>query len=220
MPFTITGVVILLAILSFTVYGIKVGLIRAVFSLFSIFFTTVFTWLIYPWVAGLLMKTPLFDSVRDWLLQSLNSNQQMAQSMPEFFQNLPGFLRSSVEKAVTQTTDSILAYCAEALAVLTINVISILLLFVGIRLLMILVKKIGKAINKVKIIGPINSFLGGIFGCFQGIIVVYLIIMVVSYLPTTKVYETVRDDLKVSAVGKVLYNERITLFGIKPRYPQ
>lgn len=219
MPFTITGISILLIILGFTVYGIKAGLIRAVFSLFSIFFTTVFTWLIYPWVAGLLMNTPLFNGIRDWIFHSLDSNQQMAQSMPEFFQNLPGFLRNSVEKAVTQTTDSILVYCAEALAVLTINVISILLLFVGIRLLITLVKKIGKAVNKVKIIGPVNSFLGGIFGCVQGIIVVYLIIMVISYLPTTKAYEVVRDDLQVSAVGRILYNERITLFGMKPRYP-
>lgn len=220
MSFTITGIGILLIVLGFTVYGIKAGLIRAVFSLCSIFFTTVFTWLIYPWVAGLLMKTPLFSAVRDWIFHSLDSNQQMAQSMPEFFQNLPGFVRNSVEKAVTQTTDSILAYCSEALAVLAVNVISILLLFVGIRLLIRLAKKIGKAVNKVKIIGPINSFLGGIFGCVQGIIVVYLIIMVISYLPTTEAYAMVRDDLQVSAVGRLLCNDQLTLFGMKLRYPR
>lgn len=219
MSFTITGVIILLIILGFTIYGIKVGLIGAVFSLLSIFFTTVFTWLIYPWVAGLLLKTPLYDGLRDWITKSLESNQGLTQSMPEFVNNLPEFLRSSVENTVTQTADNILGYCAEALSVLAVNVISIILLFVGIRLLFTLLKKIGKAVNKVKIIGPVNSFLGGVFGCVQGIIMVYLIVMVISYFPTTQVYEHVRDELQVSMVGKILFNERMTIFGIKPRYP-
>ncbi len=220
MTVTLTGVVILAVIVGFVIYGVKVGLMQSVFSLISVFFTTVFTWLIYPWVAGLLMKTPLYQGLHDWIYRTLSANQQMAEGMPDFIGKLPPFLQDVIQKAVLQSADSFLAYCTQALAVLAVNVVSILVLFVGIRLLMMLLKKFGKAINKMKLIGPVNALLGGIFGCVQGVAIVYLAVMIISYLPTTGIYERVREDLTVSPVGKVLYNEEMTIFGLKPRFPR
>ncbi len=220
MTVTLTGIVILLVITGFVIYGVKVGLMQSVFSLISVFFTTVFTWLIYPWVAGLLMKTPLYQGMNEWIYNTLSSNQQLAEGMPEFIGKLPPFLQDVIGKAVLSGADSFLSYCTQALAVLAVNMVSILVLFVGIRLVMMLLKRFGKAINHMKLIGPVNALLGGLFGCVQGIAIVYLAVMVVSYLPTTPVYERVREDLKVSPVGKVLYAEDRSIFGLKPRFPQ
>ncbi len=220
MTVTLTGVVILLIIAGFVIYGVKVGLMQSVFSLISVFFTTVFTWLIYPWVAGLLMKTPLYQGLHDWIYRTLSTNQQLAEGMPDFIGKLPPFLQDTIQKAVLSSADSFLAYCTQALAVLAVNVVSILVLFVGIRLMMTLLKRFGKAINKMKLIGPVNALLGGVFGLVQGVVIVYLVVMIISYLPTTAVYERVREDLTVSPVGNILYQEDRSIFGLKPRFPQ
>ncbi len=217
---TVTGVVIILAVLGFAVYGVKTGLVNSVFGLCSIFFTTVFTWLLYPWISGLVMKTSIYTWIYDWSLQALSGNEQLAQSTPDFLVNLPAFLRSAVESFAAETAGSMQEYCARGLAALAINAICIVVLFVGIRLLLSLAKKLGKQINKIIIIGPINTILGGAFGVAQGLALVYLVMMIVSYLPATKVYETVKNDLQVSYVGQLLFREDMNIFGFEPRYPQ
>ena len=43
--------------------------------------------------------------------------------------------------------------------------------------------------------------------------------MVISYFPTTKIYDFVGKDMEKSYICKIMYNENVDILGFKPTYP-
>ena len=61
--------------------------------------------------------------------------------------------------------------------------------------------------------------LGAFFGFVQGLFICYVVIMIISYFPTTKTYDFVAEDMEKSYICKIMYNENVNLLGFKPIYP-
>jgi len=196
------------------------GLIKAVFDLLAFVLTWFLTWLFYPKAAAFLMKTPVYNFIYKWISITLSNSKAMSISFPEFFLNLPTFIKNSIATSSKQAYESLITSTSDALTVLTINVISFIALFIIIRLITITISKMGRKINKIFLIGPINSILGGGFGAVQGLLVVYLVVMLISYFPTTKVYNFVAKDIKTSYLAKSLFKDDVKVMGISLRYPK
>jgi len=219
MSFTITGIIIIAVLVFFIVFGIKNGLIKEIFDLFAFFLTWALTWIFYPYLAGALLKTPLYKSISDWIMITLNNNQLAGETMPEFFIGLPDFIKDSIVISSKQAFENLVSSTVDALAVLAINTISIIILFVAFRLLSILIRKLGKKINKIMLIGPVNMLLGGVFGTIKGIFFVYVAVMIISFFPTSKIYDRVAEDINTSYICNFLFNEDVEFMGLSPRYP-
>lgn len=219
MSFTITGIIIIAVLVFFIVFGIKNGLIKEIFDLFAFFLTWALTWIFYPYLAGALLKTPLYKSISDWITITLNNNQLAGETMPEFFIGLPDFIKDSIVISSKQAFENLVSSTVDALAVLAINTISIIILFVAFRLLSILIRKLGKKINKIMLIGPVNMLLGGVFGTIKGIFFVYVAVMIISFFPTSKIYDRVAEDINTSYICNFLFNEDVEFMGLSPRYP-
>lgn len=219
MSISVIGIIIILTILVFLVRGWKIGLVKAIFDLLSFFIVSGLTWLLYPTVSKFIISTPLYNGIHNWILMTLKDNDLMKFTIPEFFEELPGFIKESIVVSSKQAFDSIVSSTSDALTVLTINVISIIALFVLLTIISFFIRKLGTFINKIVIIGPINMLLGAFFGFVQGLFICYLVIMVISYFPTTKLYDYVANDMDKSYVCKMMYNENINFLGFKPIYP-
>ena len=213
------GIIIILIIAFFVIRGLKIGLVKAIFDLLSFFIVGILTWFLYPTVSKFLISTPLYDIIHNWLSSTLQNNNLLFTSIPEFLSELPSFLKESIVVSSKNAIDNLLSTATDALAVLTLNVISIIILFIGLSILAFFVRKLGTFINKIIIIGPINMILGAFFGFVQGIFICYLIIMVISYFPTTKIYDFVGKDMEKSYICKIMYNENVDILGFKPTYP-
>lgn len=220
MGFAISDAVILLILAAFVIYGLKCGFIKSVFSLFSLFFTGLMTWFLYPILAGALINTPLYGWVHTLILNTLSDNEALAQSLPEFFAGLPDFMKNSIMESSKQAFNSLIGSVSEAMTVLTVNIISIIIVFIVVRFSALLLKKFSHKINKLFIIGKINQLLGGVFGFAQGVFVVYLLVLTLSFFPTAKLYEYVAEDIPKSFVAKKLFNEKARFLGMKVRYPK
>lgn len=219
MGFAIIDAIILIILAIFVIYGLKIGFFKAVFSLFSLFFTGLMTWLLYPVVAGALMNTPLYEWVQSFIGMTLADNELLNESLPEFFMSLPDFMKNSIMESSKQAFNSLVDSVSEALTVLTVNIISIILVFVVVRLLTLIMKKFSGKINKLFLIGKINMLLGGVFGFVQGIFVVYILMLVLSFFPTFRLYTFIAEDIPKSFVAKKLFNEEARFVGMKVRYP-
>ncbi len=213
------GIIIILIIAFFVIRGLKIGLVKAIFDLLSFFIVGILTWFLYPTVSKFLISTSLYDVIHNWLSSTLQNNNLLFTSIPEFLSELPSFLKESIVVSSKNAIDNLLSTATDALAVLTVNVISIIILFIGLSILAFFVRKLGTFINKIIIIGPINMILGAFFGFVQGIFICYLIIMVISYFPTTKIYDFVGKDMEKSYICKIMYNENVDILGFKPTYP-
>ena len=219
-PITVTGVLAVIIIIGFFIYGYKAGFLKSVFDLLSFFLTGLLTWLLYPVVASWLMKTSLYEKIQKIIVTTLQDNVSLNESLPEFLIKLPAVMKDSIMNSSKQAFNSLVESTAEAMTVLTINIISVIILFVVVRVITFLVRKYSSKINKLFLVGKINSLLGGLFGIIQGIFVIYLIIMIISFFPTSKIYDRVASDLEISYVGKIIYKNDSTFFGIKARYPK
>lgn len=219
MNISFVGILIIVVVSLFVVKGLKSGLVKAIFDLLSLFIVGILTWFLYPVVSKFLISTPLYNLIHNWLSSTLQNNNILSTSIPDFLSDLPSFLKESIVVSSKNTIDTLLTSVSDALSVLTINVISIIVLFIGLWLIAFFVRKLGTFINKIVIIGPINMILGALFGFVQGMFICYLIIMIISYFPTTKIYDFVSKDMEKSYICKVMYNENIDILGFKPTYP-
>ena len=123
MGFAITDAVILIILAGFVIFGIKCGFVKAVFSLFSLFFTGIMTWFLYPLLAGALIKTPLYSWLHSLILTTLSDNEALQKSLPEFFVTLPDFMKNSIMESSKQAFNKLVQSVSEAVTVLTVNII-------------------------------------------------------------------------------------------------
>ena len=219
MNISFIGILIIIIISLFVIKGLKSGLVKAIFDLLSLFIVGIFTWFLYPAFSKFFISTPLYNIIHNWLSSTLQNNNILSTSIPDFLSELPAFLKESIVVSSKNTIDTLLINVSDALSVLTINVISIIILFIGLSIIAFFVRKLGTFINKIVIIGPVNMILGALFGFVQGMFICYLIIMIISYFPTTKIYDFVSKDMEKSYVCKVMYNENVDILGFKPTYP-
>lgn len=218
MGITITGSIMLLILIFFLIYGMKMGFVKAVFDLFSFFFTGILTWLLYPTVAGWIIKTPFYGFLNKLLFTTLSDNVTLNESLPEFFIKLPTFMKDSIMETSRQAFDSLIESTSEAMAVLVINIISIVILFVAVRLLALILKKYAVKINKIILVGTVNKILGALFGAVQGYFLICLLLLVISLFPAGKIHERISKDMESSYVSAIMLNENTDFFNIKQRY--
>ncbi len=219
MNFSIVGILIILVIVLFFLRGWKNGLVKSVFDLFSFLIVGLLTWLLYPVVSGFLVKTDLYTIINDWMVSSLNNSDFLQLTIPEFIGSLPAFVRESIILNSESALQSSISSIADKLTVLAINAVSVIGLFLGLSILSFFIKRMGSFINNIVIVGTINKILGGFFGFVQGLFICYIVIMLISYFPTTKLYDFVAEDMSKSYVCSVMYNENMSILGFKPTYP-
>ena len=219
MSITVTGIVVVLILIAFFIIGMKTGLIKSVIDLIAFFLTWTLTWMFYPYLASLLIKTPIYDGVKKWLILTLDNNDVITQKLPEFFINLPEFIKDSIVISSKQSFENLIFSATDALTVLTINVISIVALYFILRVLSMLIKKLGKKINKIMIIGPVNKTLGGAFGIVKGFFIIYIIMLLISCFPTTKIYHFVEKDIEKCIICSKMFNEDVKFLGLSVGYP-
>lgn len=217
---TITGILMILILCAFLAYGVRMGFVKAVFDLFSFLFTGLLTWLLYPWVSGIFLKTPLYDFIKSFLESTLKGNEILEKSLAEFFLETPVFIKDSIIESSRQAFSSLVENTVDALSVLFVNIISIILLFIVVRLLSAIIKKYAVKINKIILIGTINKILGGIFGLVQGYFLICLIIYIISLFPAGNIYNRVKEDFEVSYTAGVLFNEDADVLGVRARFSE
>ena len=146
---TVTGAVMSAVLIFFLIHGYRSGFLKAVFSFFSLFLTAILTWFLYPVVAGWLLKTPLYEKIRQLITATLKNNVALNESLPEYLIKLPGFMKDSIMNSSKQAFNSLVESTSEAMSVLTVNIISVIILLVVLRLLTFLVKKYSTNINRI-----------------------------------------------------------------------
>lgn len=216
----IMEIIILAIVVLMFIIGYKRGFIKSVFDLFSVFLSWVLAWLLYPTISSFLIKTPIFNTVKDFIGKNLTFNaEEGAQTLSSYISNLPEFLSKSLMSTAADASVEILNSIENTLAVLAVNIISIILIFIAVRIFMFLMKIFSEKINDIILIGSLNKFLGGILGAIQGVFIVYLVVFAITFFPATQAYSYVASEIETSDICSIMFNEDVKILGIKPTYP-
>ena len=171
-------IIILVIIGIFTIIGYYRGILGTVFSLAQYVAVIYFAILLTPVVSQILINVFKLDIV---ILDFVYSR-------PDVFGNVTSLLEGEIINSVVFRI---------------INVISIIVLFVLLKLLFSIIFSILKKITKLPIINEVNRIGGIVLGLVEGVVITYLLILLVNWLPISAV-APLKEELPNSRLGNIV----------------
>jgi len=171
-------IIILAVVLLFMAIGYYRGLIRSVLSLVQYFAVTVLAIYFAPVFSKVLIEKFNLDLlIIDWAKNNI-----------DLFANTIGIMSEEILKNITGRI---------------INVLSIIILFIVLKLIFTFIIAILSKIGDLPIINVVNKLGGLIFGIITGILMVYLVIIIINWLPLASLDE-IKIGLNQSILGSII----------------
>lgn len=171
-------IIILIIIGIFTIIGYYRGLLGTAFSLIQYVAVIYFAILLTPVVSQILINIFKLDIV---ILDFVYSR-------PDIFGSVASLLEGEIINSIVFRI---------------INVISIILLFISLKLLFSIIFSILKNITKLPIINEVNKIGGIAVGLIEGVVITYLLILLVNWLPISAI-APLKEELPNSRLGNIV----------------
>lgn len=188
----IIGIIVL-----FMFIGYQRGLIRTVFSLVSFVLAIMLTVYLYPIVAELLRQTPIYTGLKDYIIRTMGLEDVVYAHGVETIGSLPlpDILQQTLMRHFNTPSmfdllgvRTIEEFIAGYFAGFAINIIAMVLVFIIVRLILGLISGVLDIVGRLPVIRTFNKGGGILCGLAQGVIVVWigLVVMNLFFLdPTT-----------------------------------
>ncbi|MBE7037049.1 MAG: CvpA family protein [Ruminococcaceae bacterium] len=212
----IADIIAIVIIVTTILIGAKRGLVKSVFSLGSLVLSLILAILLYPTVTNMLEGSFVDDAIRKsayTVFDAHVSENTSSQSIDNL--NLPEGLKPILGDAVSATAAAAKETLAEAVSTLLLKILGIIIVFLLSKILLWIITKVFNIITKLPIIHSLNKLSGGIFGALYGVLILYIVLAVLAFSSTTKVFSKPVQLVKDSAFVSVMYNQNILLNFIK-----
>lgn len=218
----------------FGIIGLMNGFIFSMFRLFSFFVAAVLAVKFYPLLANILQKTAFFDSIKTSILKTLlmqqqtqtprmdNQAKQAAADTIIGNLQLPGFLKDIIKTNLPNPSslvdlNSIMNAVATELAKVVIDVISLVLLYILIRIGLIFLRFILQGIAKLPVFKQIDKLGGFALGAVEGLLTIYIVFAIVMLLHTAPQFKGMFDAINSSLIAKFFYQNNFIVDWMFPQ---
>ena len=195
--------IILAAVVILSVFiGYKVGFIKSFLNLFFMLFSAVGCYLLYPYVAEIIMSTPLGENINTYFFKIISE---------KYLTMEPDGYLSLLLKYNAQTVEELIEKLAGLVSMLAVNIISAVAVFILIRVIFILIKGVFGFITKIPVIGFLNGILGAFLSVASSILVIYLFFAVILSPPcnTTEFSYNICKEVDNSVMAKNVMNYNV-----------
>lgn len=205
----------IVAVVGFSVFlGYRKGFLRTITGFVAIVLSLVLATTLHPYVAEFLKDSAIYDNVYEKTHSILYTPQEETDRLSDYGTgnlSLPRDFTDNMQKTIDSATDSVATRIAETVAIAAVNIFSMLLLFVGIRLLLLLLTCLAGLIVKLPLIGWSDGLLGALFGFLRGLVIVYLLLAVVAFSATVSPENKIAESIKHTEFAKVMYHHNVLL---------
>jgi uncharacterized membrane protein required for colicin V production len=168
---------IFLIILSIAlVIGYKIGFLKAIISFVGIIISAIGGYLLYPFITPIIMKTPLYGLVNNIVIEFLKIQYKTNidnQNIPQLF-----------VKYGANTIDGLIKNMSTGITVVILNILSLIIIIIGIKILISVLKGMSGFVNKIPIVGTFNRILGMLVSGVSCIILIYVFVAVMLLPPS------------------------------------
>ena len=199
----IIDVVIILFILASVFLGYKKGLISLGIHLVAFILALVVTFILYRPIAGIVINSTQIDEKLEETIQ-VNVENFMAENE-----------NSTVTNSIIESAkQGVLPQASRTLAINIIYGITMILLFVVVRICLVFVTALANAISKLPILNKFNKLGGILYGLLRGFIITYALLMIINLVIMMNPKSTFNEMLKDSHLAKAMstYNVLNVLF--------
>lgn len=214
----------ILVILIFAIcirFAVKKGFINASYNIVSIILTIVLMFCFQSSLSAYITNSAFGDTVRQRIsktletrtenedVEKIENEKELSKTLglPMFFTEFLSDTDNKVEVVKTQMIDEISKNVTASL----MNVISIILLFITIRILLFLFKKIIGFVFEMPVLRSVNSIAGAIIGIINGLFIIYLVCGCLLWFLPQEFSKDVTLAIDNSYIFKYFYNNNLLL---------
>jgi len=210
----VIAVILLLALI-----GWARGFVKSCFSFLPPLAALCLTGKLYPYVSDMLRATPLFNILKAHAASGLHLDTAAttagdsaigASALPQF---LKGILIANNNKVVYGLLDAtdLKDYVAGYIANICINVISVVLVAVGLFILFKLIVGMLDLVTHLPVISTFNHIGGFMIGTFEGVILIWLMFMLAVFFCQSDKAAWFYTELSKSRIAEFLFEKNIFL---------
>ena len=216
-------IIVVAIIAAFAILGMIRGLVKTCFSFIPGVVSVIVAGKIYPVFSKFLRTTPIYNSVENALLKTVESGISPEEIPSNEFINslsIPDFLKESLLENNNPVVYDILnvtgvgEYVSGYIANIFMNIIAMAVVFIGVMILFKLIFLMLDIITKLPIIHSFNSAGGFIFGLCQGILAVWILFVIAVLFLGTDASGSFYTALQDSTIAKTVFNNNILLIMI------
>lgn len=222
-----TGNIMLICVGAFmlfmTIFGMKKGLIRMIFSFGSIFIVLILVNFLNPAVKQTLSASPLYDSVygrvdeyvasniKDFTKSATDTGVEAQKSIIDNMA-LPGIVKESLEKNNTKNSyaemkvNNFADYLTKALTDMIIGAFSFVALFILVFILIKILSRVLNLVAKLPVIHSFNAAGGGLVGLIESLFIIWIACIVLTMFSTTEAGKVLCEGIEHNAVLSWLYD--------------
>jgi uncharacterized membrane protein required for colicin V production len=215
----LADVVVIAVIIAFAFIGIRHGFIKTVFKLGSFFISVLVAVKFYPAVAELLMKSSIYTELKASILKHILAGnpgtsienaaqaQQAARSIIESL-SLPGFIKDmlfSGSESKLLDYSKLAESVSDELAGLAISVLSLVLLFIAVRILLFFGSFILSGLAKLPVLKQLDKAGGLALGAVEGLLTVYILLALLTLFGSSEWFAPIHDAISQSLMAGYLY---------------
>lgn len=216
----IADIVIIVILLIFLIVGISKGFMKQVFGLIGTIAAIIIAVLLCRSLADFVishtsLKATIAPAIAGFLglPEALVDAETASASLQE--SGMPGFLIEALQNYMAQlneTTFNLSVIVSEALAEYLIVFICFIVIFIGVKLLTLILKGIAAMLQKITLIKIIDKIAGAAVGLFKGLLIVYSLLYLINLLSfdfMAVIQQTINESVLANFLSK--YNPFILL---------
>lgn len=209
---------ILVIVVGFALLGMINGLVSSVFRIASFFVSVFLAVKFYPFVADMLIKTKLYINIETAVFNKLTKGMEASTEIIDADYTgimdkllLPDFIKDLFVTGKSNDYVEAAGEISTQISTLIINILSVLLLFIVIRLALVLVKYILTGITKLPVLKQLDKVGGLILGALEGSLVVYVIMAILMLFNSAEFFAKIANEIESSVVAKFFYEKNLIL---------
>ena len=205
----IIDLVIIGIILICLIIGYIRGLAGSLIKIISFVLSLVIAFVLFVPISNLIIDNTNIDenlehSIREMIIQD---NESEEQNMPS---EITEYIGKQVDQAADSAKETIVDSTARDVSLTIVKAGTWFALFIVARILLILLRFVTSLIAKLPVIKQFDKLGGIIYGLLEGLIIVYILLAIISFI-SPMLDGTLVNDINESYIGSMMYNSNLLL---------
>lgn len=207
----IVDLIIVAIILLCILVGYKKGLTGSLIKLVSFVVALVLAFMLYKPVANLVVEnTQIDDTIKSAIVETLGAKQTENTEETTSTSILEN-INKNIEQATLEAREEIVETTAQETTKTIIYIGSGLAIFIAARFALFIISLFAKGITSLPIIKQIDRVGGIAYGAVEGLVIVYIALVIISLISVVWVDNPITIAITKSTLGNMLYNNNIIL---------
>ena len=203
--------IVVIALIALSIFlGYRKGFIELSVKLLAFIIALVVTLILYRPIASLIINnTELDENIQNAIMDKANGKSEETNELSENETTENNQETNLAENIANEMKAEILPQAARDLSINIINAGVIIILYILIRIALKFITALANLVAKLPIIKQVNKLGGTIYGLVRGLLIVYVVLLIISFVGTINPENTVHKQIENTYITKAMYQNNI-----------